>query len=1077
MKLKVFLSKALCIMLCAGMLFSGTVMASARGGEEEDKRYMVILDTPPVYSEDRVTFYSMSDDEYRQGLLELQNDIKLQINGGVSLFSLRRNTEYSYTDILNGFTITTDKQTAEYIKTIDGVSAVVEDAKTGYVLPVGEELFLETFSEEGITESNISKINPGNMMNVSSAYSKGFNGTGRAIAVLDTGITLTNPYYTVSDAATVKYTKSGIENAIATKGLNVSVTADDVYRSAKIPFAYNYALGSSDVSGSTLHGGHVSGIAAGNKATVKDGILSGVAPEAQILFFGVFDEEGGAFTSTIIAAMEDAVKFGVDAINLSLGTDFASENYPHGQEAYKEAIKNAENAGCQVVFATGNSDKGGRVKTSDIDYNSSDNRAYPNSVKVGSVQNEYIYAKYLEDNNGEKYYCQLKGASTAFDFKEIVDCGSGTEEEIKNAGVSGKIAVITRPDTIEETQPLAKYYQNAISQGAYGVVLISNEEYVNEGSLGYKFPAFYVAKSVGEEILSSSSSLKFSNQPEVIKSFDAPRSSGFSSYSYSDSLDITVDYSAPGGNIYSAAYNGFSNLSGTSMAAPQVTGATSLMCQYVEENYPDYTGAQNVRLIKNLLASTATTVYEENGAIASVRKLGAGLINLEDAMSTKIYLTDTDSDRTSITLGADLTDEFDVVFEVHNLSENDITFDNVIVDISTDDYKNYSGTYGFCGIKKLTSSVSGADSILVPANSYTTVSLAVKLSQDDIAYLEEAMLNGFFIDGKVTLSTVDDTHCAVGIPFSGFYGDWGRQPVMTDAQIAEYLRILAICEDGLMVSAIPQKENGAYNLPISPNPAEELADAYVYPAINSLRNSYFTISINNEVVSEGFANKEIYEYHEMSDKTVSDLSRILKNGGGTITIDFKLPYNRTKSAQKIVLNAVADSVVPIIDDVYVQMEDNVKNVYIKTKDNSKISTVTCIGTDDSGESSISDVYVENTGGTIVFDITGLSDINYYIYDSAFNKTELLSKVEITVSGNTAIFTNDTHTDLSGVCMLAVYENNKMTELKMLSEENVDILAYDRKTFDISSYSGKEYKIFFWEDISKTLNPICDAYNQ
>ncbi len=46
----------------------------------------------------------------------------------------------------------------------------------------------------------------------------------------------------------------------------------------------------------------------------------GVAPDAQLIVMKVFGVAGGAYDSDYLAAIEDAIVLGCDAINLSLGS-------------------------------------------------------------------------------------------------------------------------------------------------------------------------------------------------------------------------------------------------------------------------------------------------------------------------------------------------------------------------------------------------------------------------------------------------------------------------------------------------------------------------------------------------------------------------------------------------------------------------------------------------------------------------------------------------------------------------------------------------------------------------------------
>ncbi|MFP3360179.1 S8 family serine peptidase, partial [Planococcus sp. SIMBA_143] len=72
----------------------------------------------------------------------------------------------------------------------------------------------------------------------------------------------------------------------------------------------------------TMHGTHVAGIIA------ADGELKGVAPDAEIYAYRALGPGGSGTSVQVIAAMEQAVKDGVDVMNLSLGNNVNGPDYP-----------------------------------------------------------------------------------------------------------------------------------------------------------------------------------------------------------------------------------------------------------------------------------------------------------------------------------------------------------------------------------------------------------------------------------------------------------------------------------------------------------------------------------------------------------------------------------------------------------------------------------------------------------------------------------------------------------------------------------------------------------------------------
>lgn len=142
--------------------------------------------------------------------------------------------------------------------------------------------------------------------------------------------------------------------------LNISDRAKSsrVYINSKLPFGYNYVdtnyFVNHDHDSQGGHGSHVAGIAAANDYIKNaDGSFSpaldtakmqGVAPDAQILTMKVFGNYGGAYDSDYMAAIEDAIVLGADAVNLSLGSANPGATRP-SSEAYQAIMDSLTDSG------------------------------------------------------------------------------------------------------------------------------------------------------------------------------------------------------------------------------------------------------------------------------------------------------------------------------------------------------------------------------------------------------------------------------------------------------------------------------------------------------------------------------------------------------------------------------------------------------------------------------------------------------------------------------------------------------------------------------------------------------------
>ena len=239
--------------------------------------------------------------------------------------------EDTFDTVLNAVAIEVDTKYVSRIKQISGVESAV--ITTAYAEP-------KTIKTKASEE----------VVNVTSVYDTGIYksgeyatyGAGALVAVLDTGLDYTHSAFQKAPS-TITWDEQAVEDIfedLSARGVQLNAekrsgaTAKDVYVSAKVPFAYDYADDDADVYPSySNHGTHVAGIIGGcdTSYTDKDGELIeedflGVVPDSQLVICKVFTDDlddkdlGGAVAEDIVAALEDCVLLGVDVINMSLGT-------------------------------------------------------------------------------------------------------------------------------------------------------------------------------------------------------------------------------------------------------------------------------------------------------------------------------------------------------------------------------------------------------------------------------------------------------------------------------------------------------------------------------------------------------------------------------------------------------------------------------------------------------------------------------------------------------------------------------------------------------------------------------------
>ena len=300
---------------------------------------------------------------------------------------------YSYTALFNGFSVRTARKNLETIRNTKGVTCAF--VAGSYALPT---------TQQADTQA----------LQVALASSR-FTGKGMTIAVLDTGLDTAHPAF-ANAPADAKFTKDYISGVLQAADLNAEVlmpgvTADDVYLSAKIPFAFDYAGKDAQVAPGSKwdaenleHGTHVAGIAAGYAVDGEGAVtFSGVAPDAQVIPMKVFDDSGtGAATTTILAALEDAYRLGVDAVNLSLGS---YGGFTVDEDALINDVYNKlDDAGIMVITAAGNETSSSYMNSYGTDApltGDPDNSVvaapsvYPANLSIASVEGQEVYANYV----------------------------------------------------------------------------------------------------------------------------------------------------------------------------------------------------------------------------------------------------------------------------------------------------------------------------------------------------------------------------------------------------------------------------------------------------------------------------------------------------------------------------------------------------------------------------------------------------------------------------------------------------------------------------------------------------------
>ena len=713
-----------------------------------------------------------------------------------------------FTHLTNAIVIDTAFGNLEKIAAINGV-------KTVFLSPV----FTACTAKEETTTYTISSSN---MSGVASVWQDlGYTGQGMTVAVLDTGLDLDHPSFADTPAGAY-WDVEKLQQILDTEDLNLEerygedITAETLYYNGKIPFAFNYATGTINVShndGLGDHGTHVAGIAAANN--VEGTNVSGMAPDAQIFAMKVFSPSGGAGMYTIISALEDCMKLGVDVVNMSLGS--AAGFSTSGDEEVDSIFRRVSESDMIVDVAVGNEGHSGTMTnwgyymlpTTHIDNGTVASPAtYANSVGIASVDNSVIAADYFALKDGTEIFYQysiefLYGyidftmdiLKDLGDLEYVVIDGLGRPEDYYDADgnslVEGKVVLVPRGELQFGEKAI-----NAQNAGAVATIIWNNDD----SDIFYFGMTTAITDAEGNEIIpeipvcliSLSDGQKMADAEEKIMCVPGDYSfrvdilggqmSSFSCWGTSGDLRLLPDLSGVGGNVYSTLDGGaYGLMSGTSMACPQVAGVTALILQYLKETFPDATHSEIRALADSLLMSTAVTVIDQDTNLeASPRQQGAGLVNALNAITAKAYLSVDGSARPKVEMGDSEEGEYSFTFTVHNYSDQAKTY-SLRASLLCEDYQlseDYPGVY-FMGEQEHgldNSAVTfSRDSVTVAPNSTEQITVSIKLTEEDKQWIHTYFPSGNYVEGYVYLE--GEGEVTLSLPFLGFYERWDAAPL------------------------------------------------------------------------------------------------------------------------------------------------------------------------------------------------------------------------------------------------------------------------------------------------------------
>ena len=420
---------------------------------------------------------------------------------------------------------------------------------------------------------------------------EGIDGNGIKIAVIDTGVDFNHP---------------------------------DLFGwgpDGKVIGGYNFIQEGKPPLDTNGHGTQVAGIIA------ADGQLVGVAPKAKILAYKVSENGEAVSSDLIIKAIDKSIEDGADIINISLGVNKTNASIEH-------AVNRALEKEIFVVVAAGND--GPTPQTI-----GSPGRNY-GSVTVGATYNNLTSSLVATLEVNEKPYTVIPmvGSSKLNEpiVGKIIFGGYGKEKDLKDINATDSILLVERGSDIKgDLLYFSTKEKNAATAGAKALIVYNNEPGIFLGELIHEFvesdykPQIPVVSIDRKDGLEIKESLQKENKASLHLFYNPDFVAHFSSRGSVSPFYIKPDIVAPGAYINTTQINGGYNFtSGTSFAAPHVSGAAALLL----EKYPSIHNHE----IKSLLLTTTEPVSDAYGQEFSLNDSGSGRLNIAKAFQAKLII-------------------------------------------------------------------------------------------------------------------------------------------------------------------------------------------------------------------------------------------------------------------------------------------------------------------------------------------------------------------------------------------------------------------------------------------------------
>jgi subtilisin family serine protease len=555
-------------------------------------------------------------------------------------------------------------------------------------------------------------------------------GEGVKIGILDTGIDANHPFF---DPTGFEYPEEGlwpkcnpgVGAAECDELTSPKVIVAKVFGNQVAKYGYTAYPAEND------HGTHVAGTAAGvtGKTAVVEGVeiddMSGIAPGAWLGNYKVLlGEAGSGRSEDILNGVEEAVKDGMDVLNLSLGGGYRGNN-----DLLAKGLDAAVDAGVVVVASAGNNGPGNFTI-------GSPGRAR-NIITVGASTNDHFVGQRITYDGGV-----ARGAvgdfpplpAGTFDLVFLNDDNALGCAAIPAVG-DGTLIVLDRG-----VCTFSNKTANAKAAGADGVIVINSVAgdptamgrtvAPNDADL---LPAVMISKADGAAMRAADpdTATVAPNFAEFVTE-NEDILAGFSSQGPTFvNFDLKPDLTSVGVNVLSSvpcwlAEEGadcggdgtWAFFQGTSMAAPHVAGSAAVLLDI----HPGWSPAR----VKSSLVNTADRVVTDAfdaGHLVGPLLQGTGRQDLSEAADSDVSFFPT-SAAFGKTSGSQ-TQSTSMQITLTNSSDQDVTFDVTEMEFTPNSFGTHPAGTGAGTIDEGDDDITTPARVTVPANGTATLRVTV----------------------------------------------------------------------------------------------------------------------------------------------------------------------------------------------------------------------------------------------------------------------------------------------------------------------------------------------------------------